>query len=83
MVTTHKHLLSCLQPRFRDNWLVAISQDTKEMASSIASLLKVMTPMNDSNVVQMTNRVVSVDPNTVQGMTNLLRITEGQALSIC
>ena len=26
---------------------------------------------------KMTNRVISVDPNTVQSVTNLLRITEG------
>ena len=56
--------------------LAGMSQDIKEdMALSIASLVKVMTPMNDSNVVQ-NDQQRSVDPRTVQGMTDPLRVTE-------
>ena len=55
--------------------LAGMSQDIKEMASSIASLVKVMTPMNDSVVVQ-NDQWRSMDPRTVQGMTNPLRVTE-------
>ena len=42
------------------------------MASSIASLVKVMTPMNDSAVVQ-NDQQRSADPRTVQGMTDPLK----------
>ena len=55
--------------------LAGMSQDIKEMASSIASLVKVMTPMNDSAVVQ-NDQQRSADPRTVQGMTDPLRVTE-------
>ena len=55
--------------------LAGMSQDIKDMALSIACLVKVVTPMNDSNVVQ-NDQQRSVDPRTVQGMTDPLRITE-------
>ena len=44
--------------------LAGMSQDIKEMASSIASLVKVMTPMNDRAVVQ-NDQQRSADPRTV------------------
>ena len=52
-----------------------MSQDIKEMASSVASLVKVMTPTNDSAVVQ-NEQQRSADPRTVQGMTDPLMVTE-------
>ena len=55
--------------------LAGMSQDIKEMALSIASLVKVMTPMNDSAVVQ-NDQQRSADPRTVQGMTDPFRVTE-------
>ena len=55
--------------------LAGMSQDIKEMASSIASLVKVMTPMNNSAVIQ-NDQKRSADPRTVQSMTDALRVTE-------
>ena len=55
--------------------LAGMSQDIKEMTSSITSLFKVMTPMNDSAVVQ-NDQQRSADPRMVQGMTDPLRVTE-------
>ena len=55
--------------------LAGKSKDIKEMASSIASLVKVITPMNDSAVVQNDQQGI-VDPRTVQGMTDPLRVIE-------
>ena len=55
--------------------LAGMSQDIKEMASSIASLVKVMTPMNNSAVIQ-NDQKRSADPRMVQSMTDALRVTE-------
>ena len=54
--------------------LADMSKDIKEIASSIASLVKVMTTTNDSIVVQ-NNLQRSSDPRMVS-MTNPLRVTE-------
>ena len=56
--------------------LAGMSQDIKEMAS----LVKVMTPMNDSAVVQ-NDQQRSADPRTVQGMTDPLRVTDEPMLT--
>ena len=58
-----------------DNWLVAMSQDTKETAFSISSLVKVMTPINNSAIVQ-NNQQRSRNPRMIQSMTDILRIVE-------
>ena len=55
--------------------LAGMSQDIREMASSIALLVKVMILTNDSAVVQ-NNQQRSSDPRMVQGMTDRLRVTE-------
>ena len=55
--------------------LAGMSQDIKEIALSITSLVKVMAPMNNSAVVQ-NDQQRSVDLRTVQGMTDSLRVTE-------
>ena len=57
--------------------LTHMSKDIKEMASSIASLVNVMNLTNNNAVVQ-NDQQRSMDPRTVQGMTNPLRVTEEQ-----
>ena len=56
--------------------LTGMSKDIKEMASSIASLVKVMTPRTIYSVVIQNDLQRSVDPRTVHDMTNPLRVTE-------
>ena len=75
MTTINNHLFNCPHPKFMDNWLVAMSQDIKEMAFSISSLVKVMTPMNNSANIQ-NDQQRSGNPRMIQSMTDILRIVE-------
>ena len=56
--------------------LAGMSKDIKEMASSIASLVKVLAPIDNSTVAQSNPSHRSANPKTVLGMTDPLRVMD-------